>query len=214
MNRLFTATNASSDFSADIHALAQLVASPVDVHDVLQRALDALSRVVPYDLAAVFRLSGSEGRLVAAAGPLAASNLRDHTIDLVRFPTIRRALAARRPIALDEAHHASAEGDPYDGVVDLPHGHSCMVVPLFAGQQDLGLITLDREQCGRYPQSVLDTAGVYGQLISLTLHLADMNEASRQRGRQLDAHDRPRIEESGGGTRHRCAAGFAGRRDA
>ena len=39
-------------------------------------------------------------------------------------------------IPLQAHHHAGEEGDPYDGVLDLPHGHSCMVVPLSALVQD------------------------------------------------------------------------------
>jgi transcriptional regulator with GAF, ATPase, and Fis domain len=185
------------DHSAELHALAQLVAAPVDVHEVLQKALGALSHVVPYDLAAVFRLSGSQARVVAAAGPLAAPQVQKHQIDLRRYPTIRRALETRRPIALEEHHHAGGEGDPYDDVLGLPHGHSCMVVPLFAGQQDLGLVTVDRQVCGKYSADVLETAGVYGQLMSLTIHLADLADTMGRSHSQLDAHNQLLIEESG-----------------
>jgi transcriptional regulator with GAF, ATPase, and Fis domain len=72
-----------------------------------------------------------------------------------------------------------------------------MVVPLFAGPQDIGLVTVDKRECGRYSQTVLETAGVYGQLISLTIHLADVTELLRRHGHQLDAHNRLLIEEAG-----------------
>jgi len=121
------------DYSSDLHALARLVAGPIATEEVLTRGLEALGRVVPYDLAAVYRLEQSAARVVAAAGRLVTPAVRRHSIDLQRFPTIARALEVRRPIALQAHHHASSEGDPYDGVLDLPHGHSCMVVPLFAG---------------------------------------------------------------------------------
>jgi transcriptional regulator with GAF, ATPase, and Fis domain len=184
------------DHSIEMHELAQMVAGVEEVHEVLQRALSALARVVPYDLAAVFRLSGSQARVVAAAGPLAEPAVQRHQIDLRHFPTIRRALETRRPIALEQHHHTSSEGDPYDGVLNLPSGHSCMVVPLFAGQQDLGLVTVDRRVCGTYSSEVLETAGVYGQLMSLTIHLADLNEAMGQKQTQLNAHNQLLIEDS------------------
>jgi transcriptional regulator with GAF, ATPase, and Fis domain len=184
------------DHSVEMHELAQMVAGAEEVHEVLQRALSALARVVPYDLAAVFRLSGSQARVVAAAGPLAEPAVQQHKIDLRQFPTIRRALETRRPIALEQRHHASAEGDPYDGVLNFAHGHSCMVVPLFAGHQDLGLVTVDRSVCGTYSPEVLETAGVYGQLMSLTIHLADINEAMGRKHTQLNAHNQLLIEDS------------------
>lgn len=181
--------------SVEMHELAQMVAGVEEVQEVLQRALGALGRVVPYDLAAVFRLTGSHAHLVAAAGPLAQPEIQRHHIDVRRFPSIRRALELRRPIALEHHHHTSGEGDPYDGVLNLPHGHCCMVVPLFAGQQDLGLVTIDRRVCGKYSPEVLETAGVYGQLISLTMHLADMNAAVGQKHARLEAHGQLLMEE-------------------
>jgi transcriptional regulator with GAF, ATPase, and Fis domain len=186
------------DYSADLQALAQLVAAPLATVEVLERGLDALGRVVPYDLGAVFRLDGETARVVAAAGRLAGPRVRQHALDLKRFPTIVRALESRRPVALESHHHASAEGDPYDGVLDLPHGHSCMVVPLFAGDRSLGLVTLDRQTCGRYPPEVVELAGVYGQIMSLTLHVADLVLLLDRYKSQMSEHNRLLIEESGG----------------
>jgi transcriptional regulator with GAF, ATPase, and Fis domain len=186
------------DYSADLHALAQLVAAPLETAEVLERGLEALGRVVPYDLGAVFRLQGDTAHVVAAAGRLAGPRVRQHELDLKRFPTIVRALESRRPVALENHHHASAEGDPYDGVLDLPHGHSCMVVPLFAGDRSLGLVTLDRQTCGRYPPEVVELAGVYGQIMSLTLHVADLVLLLDRYRSQMSEHNRLLVEESGG----------------
>src|SRR5215831_10245430 len=177
------------DYSSDLHALARLVAAPIATEEVLTRGLEALGRVVPYDLAAVFRLEHSGARVIAAAGRLATAAVRRHSIDLQRFPTIARALEVRRPIALQAHHHASSEGDPYDGVLDLPHGHSCMVVPLFAGDRDLGLITVDRQVCGSYPAEVVELAGVYGQLMALSLHLSDLAGTLDRYRCQLSEHN-------------------------
>jgi transcriptional regulator with GAF, ATPase, and Fis domain len=187
------------DYSADLHALARLVAAPLATEEVLTRGLEALGRVVPYDLAAVFRLDGEErARVIAAAGRLDTPQVRRHAIELKDFPTIVRALEARRPIALEAHHHSSAEGDPYDGVLDLPHGHSCMVVPLFAGDRNLGLVTVDRQTCSTYSPDVVEVAGVYGQLMALALHLSDLAGTLDRYRCQLSEHNRLLMEESGG----------------
>jgi transcriptional regulator with GAF, ATPase, and Fis domain len=188
------------DYSSDLHALARLVAAPIATEEVLMRGLEGLGRVVPYDLAAVFRLEGGCARVFAAAGRLASPAVRGHAIELARFPTIARALELRRPIALQAHHHASTEGDPYDGVLDLPHGHSCMVVPLFAGDRDLGLITVDRQVCGSYASEVVELAGVYGQLMALSLHLSDLAGTLDRYRCQLSEHNRLLMEESRGGS--------------
>ncbi len=184
------------DYTADLHALAGLVAGRAATEDILDRALDALGTVIPHDLAVVFRLEGKRLFAIAASGPLADGRVRRHALDLARFPTIRRALERRAPIALAEHHHAG-EGDPFDGVLDLPDGHACMVVPLFAGDTNLGIITLDGQACGRYPPESVRIAGVYGQLVSLALLLAEQAALLDRYRHQLKEENRLLNEDAG-----------------
>jgi transcriptional regulator with GAF, ATPase, and Fis domain len=184
------------DYTADLQALAGLVAGRAATDDVLERALEALAGLIPHDLAVVFRLEGQRLRAVAASGPLADARVRRHGLDLARHPTIRRAMERRAPVALAEHHHAG-EGDPFDGVLDLPHGHACMVVPLFAGGQDLGIITLDGRACGAYPTEHVRVAAVYGQLVSLALLLADQAALLDRYRHQLKEENRLLSEEVG-----------------
>ncbi len=186
------------DLSRDLHELARMVGADVDLPVVLEQALAALRSVVPYDLAAVFRLHDQELRVLAASGPLDGPAVRRHTLRLERFPTIRRALETRAPIPLEAHDHAGEEGDPYDGVLDLPDGHSCMVVPLFAGDRTLGLITLDRTRCEVYSAEAVHFAGVYGQLISMALRFAEQAALLDRYRHQLEAHNRILQEEAGG----------------
>jgi transcriptional regulator with GAF, ATPase, and Fis domain len=192
------AVRAVRDYTNDLHTLAAMVAEPGATPEVLDRALAAMRAVVPYDLAAVFRLCGDELRVVAAAGPLAGPEIRAHSLALSRFPTVRRALELRRPIPLEEHDHAGDEGDPFDGVLELPHGHSCMVVPLFAGDRSLGLITFDRQACGVYPPQAVEIAGVYGQLVSLALLFADQSLLLDRYRHQLREQNRLLTEDVGG----------------
>ncbi len=160
------------DYTADLRELAGLAGRPDALREVCDRALHALAGVLPYDLAAVFELSGDELIARAARGPFATPAIDDHRLQLDRFPTLRRALELRRPIALDEHDHAH-EGDPFDGVLDLPPGHACMVVPLYAADRSLGIITLDRGLCRPYSDEAVGIAGVYGQIVSLAMLYAE-----------------------------------------
>jgi transcriptional regulator with GAF, ATPase, and Fis domain len=185
------------DYTADLHDLAALVAASGTTEDILDRALHALASIIPYDLAAVFRLQGQRARVIAGAGRLMSPKIRAHQLDLARFPTIQRVLETRRPLPLEEHHHAGDEGDPYDGVLDLPHGHACMVVPLFAGERTLGLITLDRRACETYSAAVVEIAGVYGHLISLALVVAEQAALLDRYRHQLKEENRLLTEEAG-----------------
>jgi transcriptional regulator with GAF, ATPase, and Fis domain len=190
------------ELTRDVVALGTMVAREADLNEVLEQALAALREVVPYDLAAVFRLDDQRLRVVAASGPLDGPAVRAHSLELARFPTIRRALETRRPIPL-EAHDHAGEGDPYDGVLDLPEGHSCMVVPLYAGQDSLGLITLDRQQCAVYPAEAVRMAGLVGQLVSVAIRFADQ-ASELDRFRQQLQHENRRLRTAAGGGAEAC----------
>ena len=61
------------------------------------------------------------------------------------------------------------DGDAFDGVLDLPHGHSCMVVPLRAREDALGIMTFDRKICEKYSDEVVDLAAVIGKLLAMSI---------------------------------------------
>lgn len=185
------------DHTEDLQRLVELASQPDALDDVLERALHSMRGVVSYDLAALYELSGETLRVRAAVGPLASPAVRQHTLELSRFPTVRRALETRQPIPMAEHDHAGDEGDPYDGVLDLPAGHSCMVVPLFTGQQSLGIITLDRSVCEAYSEETINLARVYGQIVSIAIAFARQAELLDRVRRQLETHNELLIEEIG-----------------
>ncbi len=189
------------DVTRDLRELTRLITSPASLSDVLVQALDALQSVVPHDLAVVLRLDGDELVVVAARGRLADARILSHRLALDAFPSIRRALETRHPVVLEEHHHRSGEGDPYAGLLDLPPGHSCMVVPLYAGDRSLGIMTFDRQVCGVYAESVLHLADVYGQVVSLALLYAEQVELLDRYRRLLQERNRVLAEEGGGACR-------------
>ena len=187
------------DHATDLRRLAEMASRPQALADVLRGALASLRDVVPYDLAAVYELERDELRLRLASGPLADERITGHTLSLTRFPTIANAIERRRPVAQTEEQHSGDEGDPYDGVLDLPPGHSCMVVPLFASDRNLGIITLDRTTCETYTPDVVQLAGVYGQIVSIAMLFAEQAELLQRYRSQLNEEKRLLQQETGGG---------------
>jgi transcriptional regulator with GAF, ATPase, and Fis domain len=154
----------------------------VAIDDLLRRALDWLGRIARYDLASIFLLRAGSLVLQVARGPLVLggatrSALQGHTLRLADFPTLQEALETRRARVYTEEDHRHGDGDPFDGVVDLTPGHSCMVVPLCAGERCYGVMTLDRTECEPYPADVVAIAEVYGQILALALQASEQREA-------------------------------------
>jgi transcriptional regulator with GAF, ATPase, and Fis domain len=172
------------ELTADLGDLAQLATRPARLDELLAHALDYLAEIVPYDLAAVLELRGDELVVRCARGPLANDKVRSHAIALEDFPSVRQALETRRARVMTEHDHADGDGDPYDGVLDLPHGHACLVVPLFANDRTIGALTFDRSQCVLYEPLTVNIATITGQIISLAMFAARQAEAlARQRDR-------------------------------
>jgi len=160
-----------------MEGLAALTRSVDEGQDgLLRRGLDWLARLVPFDLAAVFELTQGTLKLRMARGPLADNRLGAMSLSLEDFPTIRAALETRRARAFTEADHAHGDGDPFDGVLDFPNGHACMVVPLAAGERIFGVLTLDRSECQTYPSALVDLVEVYGQVLGLALLSAEQRD--------------------------------------
>jgi transcriptional regulator with GAF, ATPase, and Fis domain len=160
------------DLTDDLKELTRLAVQPRDMDSLLSRALDFLSDVIPYDLAAILELGeGDALKVLCARGPLASGKVKNHTVELGKVPGMRLALESRRVRVQKEHDHQ--EGDPYDGVLDLPHGHSCMVVPLYSGDRTLGAMTFDRAVCETYDRRAVDLVTIYGQIIALAMVAAE-----------------------------------------
>jgi len=164
------------DLSADVAALANAAVGVPHVDHLLQNSLAWLARVAPYDLACVFELEGEVLRVRAARGRLVTSRVLTHVLRLDQFPSIRRALDSGQGRVVTFDDHEFGDGDAFDGVLDLPPGHSCMVVPLIATGCRVGILTLDRQQCESYAEQTVRLIEVCCQLISLALENAHQRE--------------------------------------
>ncbi len=192
-------THDSLDLTGDVGELVRLAAEGDGLDDLLRRGLEWLNRIASYDLATIFMLEGGTLVARAARGPLADARVRGHALALADFPTIREALETRRARAFTEEDHAHGDGDPFDGVLDLPAGHSCMVVPLCAGDRCFGVLALDRAECVPYSPAVLNLVEVYGQILAIAIQSSEQKTTLERLHRQ--DHERAKLleAEQGGG---------------
>ncbi len=178
----------SRDPTRDVQALARLAGEEQGVEELFRRGLEWVGRLAQYDVATLFVLEGDRLVARAARGPLADERVRAHRLDLLDFPSIRAALETRRARAFLEEDHAHGDGDPFDGVLDLPPGHACMVVPLCAGESRLGVLTLDRARCEPYPPEVVNLVEVYGQILAVAIQSARERVAFERLHEREHAH--------------------------
>ena len=138
---------------------------------VVAHAFERLGQLVPFDLATVLLREGPILRVAHAVGPLATAELREARIPVRGNPRLLAALGTDSRAATFE------EGDPgedtFQGILEMPHGHSCLVAPLRSRGETFGLMTLDALVCRQYPPSVLHHVGVFASLLALALTQAE-----------------------------------------
>jgi len=187
----------SVDLVQDLQELARLAPADGALDDLLRRGLDWLERVAAYDLATIFVLDGPRLVVRAARGRL-ASRVKGHSLLLERFPTLREAMDTRRARVYREEDHRHGDGDPFDDVLGLPPGHSCLVAPLYAGDETYGVLTLDRTVCEAYAPSVVNLVEVYAQLLAIAIQAAGHKAALERLHLQDHVHAKLLEEELAG----------------
>jgi transcriptional regulator with GAF, ATPase, and Fis domain len=180
------------DLTGDLKAASGLGTTVEQVNRLLGESLEALGRLVPFDLATIMELRGEQLSVRVSRGALAGPPVDRHRLRLAEFPGIRALLTTGSPRAFSEHDHRDGDGDAFDGVLDLPHGHSCMVVPLRARTEAMGIMTFDRRTCGKYSDAVVELAGVFGKLLAAAMvygeqstFLARLRDQLREQNRLL-----------------------------
>ena len=148
---------------------------------MVAHAFERLGQLVPYDLATVLLREGDGLRVAYAVGPLATPQLAAALIPVRGNLRLQNALKVRsKPATFEEEDPGE---DTFHGLLEMPHGHSCLVAPLRSRGKTFGLMTLDAMVCRQYPASVLHHVGVFASLLALGLkqaeHLARLAERER-----------------------------------
>jgi transcriptional regulator with GAF, ATPase, and Fis domain len=150
---------------------------------MVAHAFERLGQFVPFDMAAVLMKEGDHLRVAHALGPIAPADLVGTRIPVKGNVRLQNALKPRsRPTSFEEEDPGE---DTYHGLLEMPHGHSCMVAPLRSRGETFGLMTLDAMVCHQYPESVLHHVGIFANLLALALKQAEHLRRLAERERNL-----------------------------
>ncbi|CAM2005723.1 sigma 54-interacting transcriptional regulator [Acanthopleuribacter pedis] len=189
----------TEDLTKDLQRMMHLAADEDhDLEPFLNFGLEWILRLAPVDLVTVLLLESEHLVVRAAKGSLADDRVRRHAVALSKFPSIQEALNACGPRVFEEHDHADGEGDLFDGVLDLPHGHACMVIPLCHGVQPQGILAFDRAQCGTYDKHTVQLLEIFAQILAMALYQAEQSQLLRTLVQQARERERLLVEDAGG----------------
>ncbi|MFH1195846.1 MAG: sigma 54-interacting transcriptional regulator [bacterium] len=135
----------------------------------MEIVLEAINEFIPYELAVIMSKEVDNSLKVRyARGPLFTENLKEFEIPLGSRPDLAEVLNIGKVKLVEETHNHDHH-DTYEGVVDLPTGHSCMLAPLRVDNDILGLMTLDHSHCDMFTPQRVNIANSLSKLIALAL---------------------------------------------
>lgn len=135
----------------------------------MEIVLDTIEEIIPFELAVILsRESNDYLKVRYAHGPLASSKLRNFKLQLTQHPEIIEVLQSGKVKVVEETVNPEHR-DTYDGVIDLPTGHSCMLAPLLIDGEVVGLMTLDHSSCDIFTPQRVAVANSLAKLIALAL---------------------------------------------
>ncbi|HXC16023.1 MAG TPA: sigma 54-interacting transcriptional regulator [Holophagaceae bacterium] len=152
---------------------------------MVAHAFERLGELVSFDMAAVLLKDGDQLRVAHALGPITPPGLVGTRIPIKGNLRLQNALKTKsKPTSFEEDDPGE---DTFHGLMDMPHGHSCLVAPLRSRGETFGLMTLDAMVCHQYPESVLHHVGIFASLLALALKQAEHLTRLAERERNLDA---------------------------
>ena len=186
--RLFNAEHEQRELAEALRAASVALSGSLEFEAVLDRLLDQIERVVPFDAAAVLlvQAGGPQVRLARSRGydvfgSAATAWLAAAAFDLTLTANLRLMAETHRPLIVADTR--VEPGWILGGTSD--DLHSWAGVPIVAHQQVIAYFVLDKTEVGYYRQEHADRLEAFAGQAALALQNARLFEAERRRAAQL-----------------------------
>jgi phosphoserine phosphatase RsbU/P len=156
-----------------LREVTYVVSSSLNLHDVLERILDQLGRVVNYDSAAIHLLEGSYRRVIAGRGFPNPEKIIGLTfpanLDYDEPGSV--AIFTRQPVIIDNVQEL-------EGFKNAHHQHikSWLGIPLIARDKVIGLISIDQVEANAFHQGDIELAQAFASQVAVALENARLHE--------------------------------------
>jgi PAS domain S-box-containing protein len=162
------ATNAEAE---TLRESAAIVTATLEKGEAIDRILEQLERVVPYDSSSVQLLDGDMLKIVSARGYPILEEEKDRIFEINEDEPAIPVLRDEAPYVLfdDVQLHTPA-------FLEAPHNriHAWMAVPLKVKGQILGIIALDGYQAGKFTERHAQLAVTYANQVAIAIENANL----------------------------------------
>jgi len=157
------------------HASAA-VATTLEQDIAIERILEELNRVVPYDSASVLLNHNGEMEIVGARGFNDSRIIKGLRFAISDDRPNKIVYVTKEPYILDDAP------EKYPAFRDEPHNHirGWMGIPLLIRDHLIGMLALDSEEIGRFDENHARLASAFGDQVAIALENTRLFEETRR----------------------------------
>ena len=169
------AENRATEAETLRHASAAVVTT-LEQDIAIERILEELNRVVPYDSASVLLIHNGEMEIVGARGFHNSTTIRGLRFAISDDRPNKIVYTTKNPYILEDAP------EKYPAFRDEPHNHirGWMGIPLLIRDHLIGMLALDSEEIGRFNEKHARLASAFGDQVAIALENARLFEETRR----------------------------------
>lgn len=181
-------------FAESLASTAALLNSILKLDQLLDRLLENIHGVLPYDLGAVLLIDGDSARVLGHRGY--AERGLDTWVESLRFPlaetpTLRRMIETRQPLLLSDVSAASE----WVSMAEDQDTRSFVGAPIITGQQITGFITLHSIVQGHFHRVHAERMQSFALHAAIAIDNACLVEQLESANLSLESRVRARTEE-------------------
>ncbi len=175
--RLFGDVAREREIAQTLRDTAEALSKTLQIDKLLEGALDALQRLVPYDAASISLLHDEQCWIVASRG---LEQLQSKTFTLEERPLVQRVVRERSPIIVPNVHD-EPDWLLIEGVGPV---ESWLGVPLIAKDKVIGILTTDSHHPSTYDEETARLTLAFAHQVALAIDNSRLYEQTRAQLRE------------------------------
>ncbi len=180
--RLFKAEQARGQREAAILDLIRVVASSLDLNQVLQSILGQLLKVIPADTGTIQLLEGNSLNIVAAIGKEAMDFTKYNPLMLAEFPLNNYIVTHNETVRIEDTLH----NDLFKSTEGITKVRSFLGIPLIAKGTTIGMISLASYQTAHFSAQDAELGLAIANQASIAIENARLFDAEQRRRKQAE----------------------------
>ena len=179
--RLFQANQEARRLSDSLREIGASLTATLNIDEVLDRVLDSLGKVIPYDSTSLMLIEGDTLKIRAGRGLPENDLIWSQTFVIHENSADLKIYQSKKPLIIPDVHQDSQ----FTEIEGTEYIRSWLGIPLIARDEVIGILNLDHTQPGFYTEEHASTAMVFAQQAAIAIENARLFDETYHHMEQL-----------------------------